>query len=544
MQIEHSESSTNFKRIFCSVMAFLMFVWTAPPAHALSAPTITPGTGGFVNAQTVTMSAASGAIFYTTDGSVPTNSSTAYGAPFQIESATQINAVAFLSGTYSPVTTVYLDVDPALTPILSPAGLILRLDAGLGATPTSTGTVNFWADLSGLNNNAVSNGHNPALVASAINDYPAVSFNGSQSLSLPSGFANFTTITQVTVGNVASPSAPGNGERITINGNIAQYVVLTTSTDATVATGLAAAVNALALGGVSATATGAVVKITAPLATVITTTPLGGVTLALQPPGCTVFIVTQPNSLSSGQQLIDLSNAVVGNDVTLQIGSSSLGQFSSFSGTSGTNVSSATALTNNSYQVLAASQSAGATLGSATFYLNGVASTPNNSMNNIPNITRTSNFVGQGTATTSFYRGSICELLLYSTSLSNSQINSIVGMLSQKYQITSQAPAAPIISVPSGVLGGPIQVSISAEAGAVPRFTVDGNVPTLASPAFSGTPLQINYTQTLKVVSFKNGVASSMSSATYTLDSSQFPAPNPSDMTAPTINLVLPTPSI
>ena len=66
-------------------------------------PVITPGTGAYGSAQTVTITdAASGAaIYYTTDGSVPTNASTAYTAPLSVASSTTVNAVAVASGAPS-----------------------------------------------------------------------------------------------------------------------------------------------------------------------------------------------------------------------------------------------------------------------------------------------------------------------------------------------------------------------------------------------------------------------------------------------------------
>ena len=127
-----------------------IFFTVVPSAQALNAPAISPTTNSFTTQQTVTMSVSSGAIFYTTDGSTPTNASTPYTVPFVINSPTQLNAVAYLSGVYSTVTTVYLDVDPNLAPILQ-TGLILRLRGGLG-TPTTIGApplVTQWTDLTG-----------------------------------------------------------------------------------------------------------------------------------------------------------------------------------------------------------------------------------------------------------------------------------------------------------------------------------------------------------------------------------------------------------
>ncbi len=69
--------------------------------------------------------------------------------------------------------------------------------------------------------------------------------------------------------------------------------------------------------------------------------------------------------------------------------------------------------------------------------------------------------------------------------------------------------------------------------------------PSTYSTPYSGGPLQINYSQTLKARIIKNGVPSvGVASSTYILDSTQFPGPpSPSDVTAPSITVDLPEPS-
>jgi hypothetical protein len=165
-------------------------------------------------------------------------------------------------------------------------------------------------------------------------------------------------------------------------------------------------------------------------------------------------------------------------------------------------------------------------------------------MNNVVTGTRTSNFIGQSSSKGSFYPGKISELLLFSTNLSNQQITAISAALLQKYQIQTQSPESPIISVSTGTLSGPTQVAIATQPGTATYITRDGTTPTTSSEVYCGRPITINYSQTIKAIAVKNGISSSVASATYTLDSTQWPAPNPADMTAPSINLQLPVPSI
>lgn len=520
------------------------------PAYAQTTPTISTPTSSYSNSytspQTVTITTSSGSLYYTTDGSEPTNASTAYTAPFTVSSPTQVKAVSYLTGNYSSVAKMYLDVDPTLSPIIQP-GLLLRLRADFGVN-TSVGSpapVSTWTDLSGSNNDATGSGSTtPVVITNAINSLPTIRFDGSQFLTLPSGFANFTQ-TFIQISN--APPFSTSTQRITINGgNNADYVASSSSsTNASIASGLAAAINALAISGVSATSTNDLIIISAPLTTTFTTSPQQHIVMQMQSPGATLFVVTSPITLTASARIIDVGQAGSGNNINLQISSSaSKGQFSVYSGTSGTNVQSTGALLQNKFQVLAAAQAAGSSNGTATAYLDGVASSPNSSMNNIPNTTRTSNFIGQNSSTGNFYSGSISEILFYSSKLSSSQIGAISAYLSQKYQSSYQTALTPTFSVAPGILQKPTQISIKTQPGAKTFLTTDNTTPTAASTAYCGEPITINYTQTIKAISILNGSESPVGTATYTLDSSLWPAPNPADTTPPTINLELPTPSI
>jgi len=71
----------------------------SPPPTAAT-PTLTPAAGGYTTAQTVTLSDATpgAVIYYTTDGSAPTTSSTKYATALQISVTTTVNAIAVASG--------------------------------------------------------------------------------------------------------------------------------------------------------------------------------------------------------------------------------------------------------------------------------------------------------------------------------------------------------------------------------------------------------------------------------------------------------------
>ena len=79
----------------------------ASSSPRLAAPTFAPGSGSVTTAQSVTISANSGAkIYYTLDGSLPTLSSPVYTGPIVVSAPTTINAIAVQSGFLtSPVAT-------------------------------------------------------------------------------------------------------------------------------------------------------------------------------------------------------------------------------------------------------------------------------------------------------------------------------------------------------------------------------------------------------------------------------------------------------
>ena len=93
---------------------------------AAYAPGFSPGTGTYNSAQSVTLTDATGgaSIYYTTNGSTPTPSSTPYTGPFTVSATETVNAMAtyprFSNSTVSSAT--YTIQSPAATPTFSPGG--------------------------------------------------------------------------------------------------------------------------------------------------------------------------------------------------------------------------------------------------------------------------------------------------------------------------------------------------------------------------------------------------------------------------------------
>ncbi|MBK9774259.1 MAG: chitobiase/beta-hexosaminidase C-terminal domain-containing protein [Candidatus Obscuribacter sp.] len=255
--------------------------------------------------------------------------------------------------------------------------------------------------------------------------------------------------------------------------------------------------------------------------------------------GFSVFAVIKPVG-SATRTLVATANSGPADLASLETVNTQ-GRFNSYNNTTSSDVITATStLTVGKYQILDAVHDGA---GSATVSINSTALNTG-SVQNLRNVARAQNILGADSSTSTFWSGELAEILVYSRALTETERKNVQAYLFTRYQLanTTSTPD-PRVSVDSGTMSEPSQVAISANADAEIRYSVDGSTPTGSSNLYAG-PILMTYSTTLKCIAIANGISSSVVTKTYTLDSTKYPAPDPSDTRALEINLQLPTTAI
>jgi ribosome-binding factor A len=164
-----------------SAVGSAAYTISLPPA---ATPTFNPAAGTYSSAQTVTISdGTSGAtIYYTTNGTTPTTSSTVYSSPVTVSATETLEAIATASGyTQSAVgSAAYTITPPAATPTFNPAA----------GTYSSAQTVTISDGTSGATIYYTTNGTTPTTSSSVYSSAITVSVNETvEAVAIASGYS-------------------------------------------------------------------------------------------------------------------------------------------------------------------------------------------------------------------------------------------------------------------------------------------------------------------------------------------------------------------
>jgi hypothetical protein len=117
---------------------------------AASAPTFAPGPGPYADTQTVAISTATAGatIYYTTDGSAPTTTSTRYTGPITVSSSQTVRAIAVANGiSNSSATSATYVIGSAIAPVFTPgAGTYATAQTVVLSSATAGATFYYTTD--------------------------------------------------------------------------------------------------------------------------------------------------------------------------------------------------------------------------------------------------------------------------------------------------------------------------------------------------------------------------------------------------------------
>jgi hypothetical protein len=504
----------------------LSWNYVASAGGAVAAPTFSPAAGTYANAQSVTISdsTAGSTIYYTTDGSTPTTSSTIYSSPISVSSTQTLQAKAEESGfSDSPVASATYTISSILpAPTFQP---------GAGTFTTSQ-TVTISDGTPGTTIYFTTNGTSPTTSSAVYGGPITVSASSTlEAIAVETGYTNSPVATAAYVINPVLPTptfSPSAGtyattQSVTISdstpGTTIYYTTngTTPTTSSTVYSGAISvstteAIKAIAVeSGYTNSAVGTAVYNINPLLPAPTFSPAAGTYTSVQTiaisdatAGTTIYFTTNgstptvsstlytgPVSVSTSETLKAIAvesgytNSTVGSAAyTINLPAAATPTFSPVAGTY------------TSTQTVAISD----TTPSATIYYttNGTAPTTSSTKYTSP-VSVSATETLQAIAAASGYTQS--------------------AVSSAAYIINLAAAAAPTFSPIAGTYSSTQAVTISdTTPNATIYYTTNNSAPTTSSAVYSG-PIAVSSSETIQAIAAASGYAqSAVSSAAYTIN--------------------------
>ena len=472
----------------------------------VATPTFSPGAGSYGPAQTVTISSStSGAtIYYTTNGTTPTTSSTQYTAPITVSSSETVEALAEKTGyTNSAIgSAAYVINGPVATPTFSPA-------AG-SYGPAQTVTIS--SATSGATIYYTTNGTTPTTSSTLYSSAITVSASETvEALAVKTGYTNSAIGSAVYVinGTVATPTfSPAAGtyssaQTVTISSATSGTTIYYTTNGTTPTTSstlysspitvsVSETVKALAVKtGYTNSAIGSAAYVINGTVATPTFSPAAGsygpaqtVTISSTTSGTTIYYTTNGSTPTTSSTLysspitVSVSETVKALAVKTGYTNSAIGSAAyTINGTVATPTFSPAAGTYTSAQAVTINS---ATSGTTIYYTtNGTTPTTSSTLYSSPITVSISETV---------------KALAVKTGYTNSAIGSAA------YTISGAMIATPTFSPGAGTYSSTQTVTISdATSGTAIYYTTNGTTPTTSSAVYS-TPITVSTSETVKAI--------------------------------------------
>jgi hypothetical protein len=498
---------------------------TIGPPTAVT-PTFSPAAGAYSSAQTVTISTTtpSATIYYTTNGSTPTTSSTVYAGPITVAATETLNAIDVTAGnSANPVgSAAYTITAPTLQSItVTPGSTSVAVgnsqqfkatgtfsdsstsDLTTAVKWSSTNTATAAVNSAGLATAMAQGSANIVVTSGRIQAQAAVTILPAATVTFSPAAGTYTSAQSVTI-STATPSATiyytTNGSTPTTSSAMYAGSITVSSTETVQAIAVAS--------GSTSTAGSATYTINLPAATV-TFSPAGGTYTSAQPvtigtttPSATIYYTTNGSTPTTSSAVYS-GPVTVSSTETVQAIAIASGYSTSAAGSAAytINLPAATPTFSPAGGTYTSAQSVtlGTTTPSATIYYTTNGSTPT---------TSSAVYTGSITVSSTETIKAIAVASGYSTSAAGSAT----------YTINLPA-ATPTFSPAGGTYTSAQSVTIGTTTpSATIYYTTNGSVPTTSSAVYAGS-ITVSSTETINAIAVASGYSTSAAgSASYTIN--------------------------
>jgi alpha-L-arabinofuranosidase len=509
-----------------SLPPFSMTVLTTA-SNAVAAPAFSVASGTYTTAQSVSISdATSGAaIYYTTDGSTPTTSSTLYNGPVTVSSSETLQAIATLSGlspsAMTTATYVIGSAATAATPAFSVAG----------GTYSSAQTVNITDATSGATIYYTTNGTTPTTGSTKYTGSITVSSSETlKAIAIATNFSNSAVASATYTIGAATAATPA----FSVAGGTYSSAQTVTITDATSGAAIYYTTNG------AAPTTGST-KYAGPI-TVSSSETIEAIAVAANFTKSAVASVSYTISTTAATPAFSVAGGTYSSaqSVTITDATAGAAVYYTTNGATPTTGSAKytgaiTVSTSETLKAIAvATNFTNSAVASASYTISTAAATPTfslaagtySSAQQLSMKDTTSNsaihYTTNGTTATSaspMYTGPVT----ISTSETVSAIAVAYGFANSApataaYVIGAKVAAPPAFSVAAGTYSSAQSVSITdSTSGAAIYYTTNGSTPTTGSTKYAGA-ITVSSTETLKAIAVAtNFTNSAVTTAAYTI---------------------------